>query len=441
MTGLLRRHRDFRLLFGAEVTGKFGAAFTGVAMPLAAVAVMDASTFQVSLLSAAIWLPWLLLGLPAGAWVDRLTRRPIMLWSVAACLVLYLSIGVAAWLDLFVFGWLLTVSLLVGAAAVFFQVAYTAYLPSLLAPDDLVEGNAKLHGSASAAQILGQGGGGFLIQLVGPVNGLLANAGTFAVSLLCLFGIRHREPPRIRQKPPRGAFAREVRDGLLLAARDPWFRAYALYGAFANLCLMGYQSILVVFLVNDVHQGSGTVGTLIAIANAGGVAGALMARRISSRLGTARATLVFAMVFTLPVMLVPLASPGWGVILYPIGGLCASAGVVAVNVLKAGFQQRYCPPELLGRLSASSFYLNYGVLPVGALLGGALGTALGVRPAMWLLVAGVPLSGLVLLLSPMRHHRDLPAHQRGQEQREQQRDEEGRHVGAQPDGQHTGSVG
>jgi len=415
MSSLLHRHRDFRLLFGSEVTGKFGAAVTGVAMPLSAVTVMDASIFQVSLLSAANWLPWLFLGLPAGAWVDRMARRPIMLWSVAASLVLYLSIGVSAWLGLFTFGWLLGVSILVGAALLFFQVAYTAYLPSLVAPEDLVEGNAKLHGSASAAQIVGQGGGGFLIQVAGPVNGLLANTGTFAVSLLCLLGIRHREPPRVREKRPRGALAREVGEGLLLAARDPWFRAFSLYGAFANLCLMGYQSILVVFLVDDVQQASGTVGGLIAVANAGGIVGALMARRISSTLGTARATLVFATLFTLPVLLVPLTFPGFGIALYPIGGFFASAGVVAVNVLKAGFQQRYCPPELLGRLSASSYYLNYGVLPIGALLGGALAGALGVRPAMWLLVAGVPLAGLILLLSPMRNHRDLPSQQRGQE--------------------------
>lgn len=410
--GLLRRHRDFRLLFGAEVAGKFGAAVTGVAMPLAAVSVMGASTFQVSLLSAAAWFPWLVFGLPAGAWVDRLPKRPIMLWSAATCLILYLSLRVAAWAGLFVFGWLLAVSLLVGVAAVFFQIAYTAYLPSLLAPEDLVEGNAKLHGSASAAQIVGQGGGGLLVQLVGPVNGLLTNAGTFAISLLCLRGIRHPEPRPTRDRQPLSALAAEVHDGLLLATRDPWFRAFALYGTFANLCLMGYQSILVVFLVNDVHLNPGTVGGLIALANSGGIAGALVARRISSVIGTARATLVFAMLFTLPVFLIPLTFGGFGVLLYAVGGICASAGVVAVNVLKAGFQQRYCPPELLGRLSASSYFLNYGALPVGALLGGVLGSVLGVRPAMWLLVAGVPLAGLTLLASPMRRHRDLPSEQR-----------------------------
>lgn len=410
--GLLHRHRDFRLLFSGEITGKFGAAVTSVAVPLTAVTVMDASTLQVSLLSAATWLPWLILGLPAGAWVDRLTKRPIMLWSAATCLILYLSIGVAAWADQFVFGWLLTVSLLVGAAAVFFQIAYTAYLPTILAPEDLAEGNAKLHGSASAAQIVGQGGGGLLVQLVGPVNGLLTNAGTFAVSLVCLLSIRHREPRPTRTMQAPTALAAEVRDGLRLAARDPWFRAFSLYGAFSNLCLMGYQSILVVFLVNEVHLSSGTVGGLIAVANSGGIVGALIARRISSAIGTSQATLVFAMLFTLPVLLVPLTFAGYGTLLYAVGGICTSAGVVAVNVVKAGFQQRYCPPELLGRLSASSYFLNYGALPIGALLGGVLGTALGLRPAMWLLVSGVPLAALTLLLSPMRRHRDLPSEQR-----------------------------
>jgi len=244
------------------------------------------------------------------------------------------------------------------------------------------------------------------------VNGLLANAGTFAVSLVCLLGIRHPEPQPIREKKPLSALSAEVRDGLRLVARDPWFRAFTLYGTLSNLCLMGYQSILVVFLVHDVRLSPGSVGGLIAFANAGGIVGASVARRISSAIGTARATLVFAVLFTLPILLVPLTSPGYGVLLYAVGGICASAGVVAVNVVKAVFQQRYCPPHLLGRLSASSYFLNYGALPVGALLGGVLGTALGVRPAMWVLVGGVPLAALTLLFSPMRHHRDLPSERR-----------------------------
>ena len=406
--GLLRRHRDFRLLWGSEVAEKLGAAATSMTMPLAAVSLLNASTFQVSLLAAATWLPWLVIGLPAGAWVDRLPRRPIMLCAAAVSLALFLSIRVAAWAGLLVYGWLLAVCLLTGFAAVFFQISYTAYLPTLLATKDLAEGNAKLHGSASAAQITGQGGGGLLVQLAGPVNGLLTNACTFAVSFVCLLNIRHREERSAPPKRPRVPLVAEVRAGLRLVASDRWFRSYTLYGAVANLCLMGYQSILVIFLVENVRLASGTTGALIAVSNVGGIVGAFLARRAATALGTGRATLAFAILVPLPILLVPLTFPGPGMVLCAVGGASAAAAVVANNVIKAGFQQRYCPPDLLGRLYASSSFLNYGTLPIGALLAGGLGTALGVRPAMWILVSGVPLAGLILLCSPIRHHRDLP---------------------------------
>ncbi|MDG4857982.1 MFS transporter [Streptomyces sp. T-3] len=417
--GLLRRHRDFRLLWGGEVSGKFGAAVTGVVMPLAAASVMDASTFAVSLLSAASWLPWLIIGLPVGAWVDRLPRRPIMLVSAACSLLLFLMVPVAHALDVLDYTWLLVLALLAGVAAVFFQTAYTVYLPSLLGAEDLQEGNAKLHGSASAAQIAGQGGGGLLVQTVGAINGLLANAATFAISLVCLSAIRHREPPPDKGGEPRpsGALFKEISEGMRLVAHDAWFRAFALYGAASNLALMGYQSILVVFLLRDVGVAEGPVGGLIAVANAGGVAGAIVARHVARRMGTARAMLLFALGLTSLSLLIPLTFAGPGLLLYAVGGFCTAAGVVAVNVIRAGFQQLYCPPDMLGRLTASSYFLNYGALPLGAVLGGVLGETLGVREAMWILTAGVPLAGVILLASPVRSCRDLPEEVRGGDRR------------------------
>lgn len=132
--GLLRRHRDFRQLWYGETAGKFGASVTGVLLPLAAVSVLHAGTFAVSLLNAATWLPWLVIGLPAGVWVDRLRRRTVMLVCDAVSCALFLSVPVAAWCGVLGIGQLLLVALLVGSAAVFFQTAYTAYLPTLLSP-------------------------------------------------------------------------------------------------------------------------------------------------------------------------------------------------------------------------------------------------------------------------------------------------------------------
>ncbi|MDW5327473.1 MFS transporter [Plantactinospora sp. KLBMP9567] len=406
--GLLRRHPDFRLLWISEVSGKLGSSATSVIMPLAAISALNATTFQVSLLVAAVWLPWVIIGLPVGAWVDRLPKRPVMVCAAAISLVLFLSIRVAAWTGLFSYAWLLGVSLLTGAAAVFFQVAYTAYLPSLLPAEDLAEGNAKLQGSASAAQVVGLGCGGLLVQVAGPINGLLANAATFAISLVFLLAIRHREPRLAEPKRSRHAMVEEILEGLRLVVRDPWFRSFTMAGAAANLFLVGYQSILPVFLVKDVRLSEGMVGALIAATTTGGILGAFTARRVANTIGSARAILFFAILVTLPILLIPLTVHGPGVLLFVIGGLSAAAGVVANNIIKTGFIQRYCPRDLLGRLTASTSFLNMGAVPVGALIGGALGTAVGTRAAMWILVAGVPATGLLLLLSPIRNRRELP---------------------------------
>jgi MFS family permease len=405
--GLLRRHRDFRLLWSGETANRFGSAVTGLAMPLIAVTTLHATTFQVALLGAAGWLPWLLIGLPAGVWVDRLRRRPIMLVAAAASLLLVLTVPVAARAGLLTMTQLLAVATAVGAAGVFFQTAYTAYLPRLLAPADRAEGNAKLHGSASAAGIAGLGSAGLIASISGPVGGLVVDAATFLLSVCCTARIRHREPAP-RPAAERRALTREIADGLRLVLGDVWFRTFALWGAASNLALTGFQSILVVFLVREVHLAPGAVGLLVAVASTGGVAGAAVARRIAARTGTARAMLLFELGVPLLTLLIPLTRPGAGLALYLVGGFAVSAGVVAGNIVKSTFQQQYCPSDLLGRLSASSAVLNYGAIPVGAVLGGLLGTGLGLRPAMWLMTAGVPLAALILWFSPVRRCRDLP---------------------------------
>ncbi|MFD0166550.1 MFS transporter [Streptomyces decoyicus] len=418
MSGLLRRHHDFRLLWCGETAGKFGAAVTNVAMPLVAVSTLHAPTFAVGLLSACTWLPWLLIGLPVGVWVDRLRRRPLMLGAAGLSLVLFAAVPVLARAGGLSLGLLIAVALLAGAAAVVFQTAYSAYLPTLLAPADQAEGNAKLHGSASAAQIAGQGAGGFLAQLAGAVNGLFANAATFLLALLCLLGIRHREP----RPDPRGRAARalttEVAEGLRLAAGDVWFRTLTLFGAASNLALMGYQSMATVFLVREVGLSPGAVGGLLALAGTGGIAGAFAVRTVAARFGTARAMLLCELGLPSAVLLLPLTTHGAGTVLYVVGSFAVSAGVVGGNILKASFQQGYCPPAVLGWIIASTSFLNYGTLPLGALLGGALGSALGVRTAMWIMTAGVPLAALILLFSPIRTVRDLPVRP-GEEAREQ----------------------
>jgi Na+/melibiose symporter-like transporter len=325
-------------------------------------------------------------------------------------LLTVVSVPVAAWAGVLSIGQLLAVALTRGVAQVFFQTAYTAYLPLLLPPEDRAEGNAKLQGSASAAQISGLGAGGALAQLLGVTGGMAVNAGTFVISLLCLGGIRHRESEAPAKE--RRALRQEIAEGLRLVAADPWLRWFTVFGASSNIALTGYQSIAVVFLVQRIGLGATAVGLMVAAASLGGVLGAFAGRRLGARIGTARAMLLLELCLPGFALLIPLTSAGSGVWLYLAGGGCVSLGIVGGNVLKAGFQQQYCPPRLLGRVSASASFLNFGSIPLGAVLAGSLASGLGLTPAMWVMTAGVPLASLILLASPLRHYRDFPAEAR-----------------------------
>ncbi|QNE21774.1 MFS transporter [Kribbella qitaiheensis] len=406
MNSLLLRHRDFRLLWIGETTSKFGSSVTTVVLPLIAVTTLQASTLAIGLLGATVWLPWLLIGLPAGAWVDRLPHRPIMLISAALSAVLLAVVPAAAAAGLLSLQLLFMIAFLTGIAAVFFQTAYTAYLPNLVTASDRAEGNAKLQGSASAAQIAGLGCGGLAVQLFGAVNGLVIDALTFVASFACIAAIHYRETRQ--PAPPEQSLVRDVAQGIQLVGADVWLRTLIVFGATSNLALMGYQSIIVVFLIREVGVGASTVGGLIAGASAGGVLGAFAARRVADRIGTARATLFFELVLPAAALLIPLTTRGYGVLLYLTGGFCVGAGVVAGNVIKSTFQQEYCAPEFRGRLAATGSFVNLGTIPLGSALGGVLGTAFDLRTALWISTVGVPLAGLILIFSPIRRVRDLP---------------------------------
>ncbi|MGI8333221.1 MFS transporter [Actinomadura scrupuli] len=405
--GGLFRHRDFRRLWLGQTVSKLGSSVTGLALPLVAVATLDASTFQVALLSAAAWLPWLLIGLPAGAWVDRLPRRPVMVACDLAALLLLLSVPVAGWLNRLTIGHLLAVALGAGTASVFFQTAYQVYLPSLLDREEVAEGNAKVQATEAAAQVGGPGAVGLVTQLAGVVDALLLDAASFLVSALCLLAIRAREPRRRRARR-NSTVRQEIGEGLRFVARDPYLRVLALFAALSNIGLVGYQSILVVFLVREVGVGPGVVGGLAVATSLGGVLGAASATALARRFGSARSLLAAEMGAAPFGLLIPLTTPGAGLALTAAGGFVVGAGVAAGNVLKGSFRQTYSPHDLLGRVTVSMQLVSYGTIPLGALLGGALGTALGVRPAMWSITSGLALTGLILLIGPLRRHRDLP---------------------------------
>ncbi|TFV91506.1 MFS transporter [Blastococcus sp. CT_GayMR16] len=395
------------MLWIGETTSALGTNVTRLAVPLVAVLTLDVSTFQVALLTAAGWLPWLVIGLPAGAWVDRLSRRPLMLVCDGVSLALLLSVPAAAWAGGLTFAHLLGVELLLGTAAVFFQTAYQVYLPGIVDAGSIPEANAKLQGSEAAAQVAGPGIAGLVTQAVGAVAGLLVDALSFAVSAVSLWRIRSPE----RAEPAAedaGGLRRQITEGLRFLGGDPYLRVLAGYGALSNLALTGYQSILVVFLVRELSVTAATVGLLVAGMSAGGLLGAAVATTVARRLGSARGMIAANFAAGPFALLIPLGAPGPRLLLVVLGGFGIGAAVVAGNVIKGSFRQTYTPRPLLGRVVVGMQFLNYGTIPLGALLGGALGTGLGLRPTMWIMVVCVALAPLALLIGPAKRARDFP---------------------------------
>ncbi|MEV6900690.1 MFS transporter [Amycolatopsis sp. NPDC051372] len=405
MTTALRRDRNFRLIWTGETISTLGSAVAGTSLPLVALLVLHASTFEVALLTAVAWVPWLVVGLPAGAWVNRWRKWRVMVTCNVVSMVAFAAVPVgyvAGWLTV---PYLLCAALVGGFAKVFFSLAYRSYVPVIVTKAQLLEANVKLQGSESAAQVGGPGLAGLLAAVAGSVTGVLADAVSFGISVLCLCSVRAKETPK-----PRGRqrLRTEIAEGIGFIARDRYLRSLIGAAAVANLALDGYAAIQVVFLVRDLGTGPGAVGVVLAIAEVGGVAGAPLAARLGKRVGAARAFLLCEALAAPAMLLGPFATPGAGLTVFVLSGMGVAAGIVGSNVLVGTFRQTYCPPELFGRITASSAVVNYGTIPLGAFLGGVLGEALGVRETM-LIMAGVQLASLVILLrSPLRRDRDFP---------------------------------
>lgn len=405
--GGLTRDRNFRLLWLGEATSKVGSAVTGVAFSLVAVVTLDVSPVTMGVINAMAWLPWLLISLPAGAWIDRSSRRRTMLAADFVSIAVLLSVPVAAWLGLLTVGQLIVVAFVAGTASMFFTTAYQAFLPSVVDKSDLAEANAKLQGTDQVANLAGPPLGGLIAQAAGAVTGLLVDAATFVVSAVCLLRMRVTENlprPATRTTSTR----QEIGEGLRYVGRDRYLRILAISAAVDNFTLNAMYALTVIFLIRTVGAEPGMVGFLLAADFVGGLVGAMLARRVATRFGTARALLLFTIGTAPFCLLIPLTRDGFGLALFVLGILVPSIGMVVGNVVVTGFRQSYCPPHLLGRMYTSSRFVQFGVIPVGAVLGGWLGAVLGVREALWVITVAVVLGKLVRLIGPIRSTRDLP---------------------------------
>jgi predicted MFS family arabinose efflux permease len=404
MAGTLGK-RNFRLFWIGETTSQIGTNLSSVVVPLVGVRVLHAGTFAVALLTGAVWLPWLLFGLPAGAWVDRFRKRTVMIICDLISLVLFASIAICSWLGVLSLAQLLAASLLAGLVSVFFKAAFQAYIPQLLSKEELIDGNAKLQASTAFATVSGPGIGGVVAQVLGIATGVLLNAASFAVSAVCLLATRPAVPDSASSRPRR-ELGKEIREGLRFLLHDPYLLPLAAFTSTLSLGVSSSDSLMIIFYVRTLGVTSSVTGIVLGLMGAGGLFGAVISARLVRRYGSARGMLICRILLTFALLL-PLTTRGIGLI-FSVGWFLVTAGIVSGNVISLSFRQARCPAQMLGRISASYYTMTYSSLALGTVLGGALGTLIGVRPALWVTCGIVAFASVILFFSPIRRLTSLP---------------------------------
>jgi MFS family permease len=408
----LWRQPAFVTLWAGQTVSEFGSQITALALPLTATLLLQASPMEMGVLGAAGLLPWLLLGLFAGAWVDRRRRRPIMIAADLGRAVLLGSVPAAALLGALRMEHLIIVSFLSGVLTLCFGLASSAYVLSLVRREHLVEANSKLTVSRSAAEVAGPGVAGTLVQGLTAPLAIAFDALSFVVSAGCIVAVRLPEglPPT---EGRRGTLV-EVREGLHMVWTHPILRALAAASATNNFFANVLYAVYVLYVTREVGVAAAVLGAIYAAGSAGALASAASVGWITTRLGLGPTLVGATLLLAGSNLLIPLAGgtgtpPTLAVLLLGAARVLAGCSLPAYNVNFSSLRQAITPDGLQGRVNASIRFVTAGAMPLGALVGGALGQAIGLRPTLALGALGTLFAVLWLLASPVRGMRSPPA--------------------------------
>jgi MFS family permease len=407
--GGLWRHPDFLKLWTGQTVSLGGSLVSHVAIQLVAILTLNASPAEVALLRIADLVPGIVIGLFAGVWVDRLRRRPLMIWSDVGRAILLGSIPLAAIFGLLGMTQLLVVVFTAGLLTALFEVAYHAYLPSLVSRDELVEGNSKLEASGAAIEVVSFGLAGWLVQVLTAPIAVLVDAVSFVVSACCLGAIRTAEPLAEEPAADQTTWG-AMREGLGLVLRDPILRALA--GAQATLYgfIQVWLSMFMLFLTRDLGLEPVVFGMIFAVGGICSLVGASFAERIERRLGLGPTLIVTLFLMSAGLLLVPLAAgPFWMLVLFVAGQQFADAPGTIYLIQERSLVQATVPDRSLGRVTASLRVIGWVAMLAGTIVGGLLGEAIGPRATMIVGALGALPAALWLFWSPVRSLRRLPA--------------------------------
>ena len=407
----LLRNRSFLWLWGGQSISQLGAQFTGLAIPVLAVSVLGATEFQVGLLNAAETAAFLVVGLPAGAWIDRLLKRRVMIAADLLRAVTLAAIPVLFFAGLLEIWQLYAIGAIVGVATVFFDVSYQSYIPVLLPGPQITDANSKLETTAQVAQIGGPGLAGALLAIVSVPVLLLADGISYLFSAFAIWRVKDAE--KLADPADRESLPKEIAEGLRFVFGHPILRritATTGVGNFFGVLAITLQAILILRILG---LSPATLGIIFGLGSAGGLLGAIATPWITKRIGEGTAVSLSAVALGVAAAALPLAGmyPAAAIPILIGGAVLQSFLVLVYNITQVTMRQRLTPPRLLGRMNASIRFVVWGVMPIASIISGILGTAIGVITTMWIGAAGVLLASVFVLFSPITSMKLLPSEQ------------------------------
>lgn len=406
--GSLWRDRNFLTVWSGQALGQFGSQITELAIPVLAVLLLNASEFEVGLLNAAGTAAFLIVGLPAGAWIDRMRKRRVMVWADLVRALALLCVPLLWWSGGLEMWHLYAVGLVVSVATVFFDVSYQSVVPSLVRGDQIAEANGKFESTSQLAGIVGPAAGGWLIGILSAPFAILVTVATYLASFVFLSVARDDE--RVPEKHEHEPLIASIREGLGWVFGNPLLRRIVGTTSVSNLFSTISFTLLPIFILRELGLSAQSMGVVFALSAAGGLVGAIATPRIIAAIGEARAIPVSAIGFSLIALLLPVAAmvPAIAFPLLVVQGFVGLFTVLLYNITQVTFRQRITPPRLLGRMNASIRFVVWGVMPLAALAAGGLGSWLGVVPTMWIGAIGQLLSAAFVVIGPFWAMRELP---------------------------------
>ncbi|MFD7413057.1 MFS transporter [Kitasatospora purpeofusca] len=392
------RQRNFQALWAAHTVSQFGTQITFFVIPVLALTTLSASTGQLGLISAFETLPFLLVGLPAGALLDRWDRRRVMVTADIGRAVAIALLPIGHLTGLLSVPVLCGVGFAIGLCTVFFDIADQAFLPTVVSREQTPDGNSRLEFSRSAAELAGPSLGGLLLQAITAPLILVTNSVSYLVSALFLGFIRL---PRVEVPPPREKtrMRTQIAEGLRFVFRHRTLRSLALATGISNLVgLSGaLGAVLTAYALRDLELSPGELGLALTVGNCGALLGATLTGRLIRRMGLGRVLIVAKSMSGIAVVILATAAPARAVPTLIVTTGVMACGITVYNIGQVSLRQAITPTGMQARMNASIRFAIWGTLPIGALAGGYLGSVIGTRPTLWL-IAGIGLLSCLPLI-------------------------------------------